>query len=162
MKNIFIVTTARSEFGILKNIIIEVSKIKKIKLTLIVSGTHLTSKYGKTINEINELKLKNLKRIKVLDGVEPEANCSLNPKTLKLLNIDPGEEIILETRRGKIHIMARSDPSVAEDNVFMPFAFVEAAANILTNSALDPYGKIPEFKYSAVRVEKINKKYVTE
>ena len=102
------------------------------------------------------------RRSKVLDGVEPEANCSLNPKTLKLLNIDPGEEIILETRRGKIHIMARSDPSVAEDNVFMPFAFVEAAANILTNSALDPYGKIPEFKYSAVRVEKINKKYVTE
>ena len=68
MKNIFIVTTARSEFGILKNIIIEVSKIKKIKLTLIVSGTHLTSKYGKTINEINELKLKNLKRIKVQIG----------------------------------------------------------------------------------------------
>ena len=49
MKNIFIITTARSEFGILKNIIIEVSKIKKIKLTVIASGTHLISKYGKTI-----------------------------------------------------------------------------------------------------------------
>lgn len=42
---------------------------------------------------------------------------------------------------------------VAPDMVFLPFAYVEAAANILTNPALDPYGKIPEFKYSAVRVE---------
>jgi formate dehydrogenase major subunit len=37
--------------------------------------------------------------------------------------------------------------------VFLPFAYVEAAANILTNSALAPFGKIPEFKFSAVRVE---------
>jgi formate dehydrogenase major subunit len=50
--------------------------------------------------------------------------------------------------------MARADRAVAENNVFLPFAYVEAAANILTNSALDPYGKIPEFKFSAVRVEK--------
>jgi len=50
--------------------------------------------------------------------------------------------------------MARMDRAVAPDMVFLPFAYVEAAANILTNSALDPYGKIPEFKFSAVRVEK--------
>jgi formate dehydrogenase major subunit len=49
--------------------------------------------------------------------------------------------------------MARADRAVAPDMVFLPFAYVEAAANILTNSALDPYGKIPEFKFSAVRVE---------
>ena len=49
--------------------------------------------------------------------------------------------------------MARADRGVAEDNVFLPFAYVEAAANILTNSALDPYGKIPEFKFSALKVE---------
>jgi len=95
------------------------------------------------------------RRSEVLDAVEPEANCSLNPKTLKKMNIEPGEQISLETRRGKISIMARSDRSVSEDNVFLPFAFVEAAANLLTNSALDPFGKIPEFKYSAVKVEKI-------
>ena len=95
------------------------------------------------------------RRSEVLDAVEPEANCSLNPKTLKKMNIEPGEHISLETRRGKISIMARSDRSVSEDNVFLPFAFVEAAANLLTNSALDPFGKIPEFKYSAVKVEKI-------
>ena len=102
------------------------------------------------------------RRSKVLDAVEPEANCSLHPKTLRKLGIEPGEEIKLETRRGQIHIMARSDRSVAEDNVFMPFAFVEAAANLLTNSALDPYGKIPEFKFSAVKVEKIAKNVAAE
>ena len=58
MKKIFIITTARSEFGLLKNIILELSKIKKINLSVIASGTHLVSKYGKTINEINKLKLK--------------------------------------------------------------------------------------------------------
>ena len=102
------------------------------------------------------------RRSKVLDAVEPEANCSLHPKTLRKLGIEPGENIKLETRRGQIHIMARSDRSVAEDNVFVPFAFVEAAANLLTNSALDPYGKIPEFKFSAVKVEKIEKNVAAE
>jgi formate dehydrogenase major subunit len=53
----------------------------------------------------------------------------------------------LTTRRGAIEIMARADRAVAEDMVFLPFAYVEAAANILTNPALDPYGKIPEFKF---------------
>ena len=51
--------------------------------------------------------------------------------------------------------MVRADRAIAEDMVFIPFAYVEAAANILTNSAIDPYGKIPEFKFSAIRVEKI-------
>ena len=58
----------------------------------------------------------------------------------------------LSTRRGTVTLMARADRAVSEDNVFLPFAFVEAAANLLTNSALDPYGKIPEFKFSACKV----------
>ncbi|WP_171229562.1 formate dehydrogenase subunit alpha [Ruegeria sp. HKCCA4008] len=95
------------------------------------------------------------RRAKVLDAVEPEANCSMNPRTLKLMGIDPGEMIRLTTRRGSIEIMVRADRAIAEDMVFIPFAYVEAAANILTNSAIDPYGKIPEFKFSAIRVEKI-------
>ncbi len=95
------------------------------------------------------------RRSNVLDAVEPEANCSLNPRTLKLMGIEPGELIRLTTRRGSIEIMARADRAIAEDMVFIPFAYVEAAANILTNSAIDPYGKIPEFKFSAIRVEKI-------
>ena len=95
------------------------------------------------------------RRATVLDAVEPEANCSLHPRTLRRLGVDPGGLVRLTTRRGSVTLMARADRAVAEDNVFMPFAFVEAAANILTNPALDPYGKIPEFKYSAVRVEKV-------
>ncbi|MEO1109222.1 MAG: formate dehydrogenase subunit alpha [Pseudomonadota bacterium] len=95
------------------------------------------------------------RRATVLDAVEPEANCSMNPRTLKLMGIEPGETIRLTTRRGSIEIMVRADRAIAEDMVFIPFAYVEAAANILTNSAIDPYGKIPEFKFSAIRVEKI-------
>ncbi len=95
------------------------------------------------------------RRATVLDAVEPEANCSMNPRQLKLMGIEPGETIRLTTRRGSIEIMVRADRAIAEDMVFIPFAYVEAAANILTNSAIDPYGKIPEFKFSAIRVEKI-------
>ncbi|WP_171238103.1 formate dehydrogenase subunit alpha [Ruegeria sp. HKCCA5763] len=95
------------------------------------------------------------RRATVLDAVEPEANCSMNPRTLKLMGIEPGEMIRLTTRRGSIEIMVRADRAIAEDMVFIPFAYVEAAANMLTNSAIDPYGKIPEFKFSAIKVEKI-------
>ncbi|MEP2534364.1 formate dehydrogenase subunit alpha [Shimia sp.] len=95
------------------------------------------------------------RRSKVLDAVEPEANCSLHPRTLRELGIKPGDYLRLTTRRGSVTVMARADRAVAENNVFLPFAYVEAAANILTNAALDPYGKIPEFKFSAVRVETI-------
>ncbi len=94
------------------------------------------------------------RRSTVLDAVEPEANCSLHPKTLRALGVVAGDMIRLTTKRGSIDIMARADRAVATDMVFLPFAYVEAAANLLTNAALDPYGKIPEFKFSAVRVEK--------
>ncbi|MEM9333045.1 MAG: molybdopterin dinucleotide binding domain-containing protein, partial [Pseudomonadota bacterium] len=96
------------------------------------------------------------RRSKVLDAVEPEANCSLHPRTLRELGVDPGDYIRLSTRRGSITVLARADRAVSEGNVFLPFAYVEAAANILTNPALDPYGKIPEFKFSAVRAEKVS------
>jgi formate dehydrogenase major subunit len=94
------------------------------------------------------------RRASVLDAMEPEANCSLHPRTLRRLGIGAGEMVRLSTRRGAITLMARADRAVAEDMVFLPFAYVEAAANLLTNPALDPYGKIPEFKFSAVKVER--------
>jgi len=93
------------------------------------------------------------RRATVLDGLEPEANCSLHPSTLRKLGVEPGGHVRLTTKRGSIVIMARMDRAVAPDMVFLPFAFVEAAANILTNPAVDPFGKIPEFKFSAVKVE---------
>ena len=102
------------------------------------------------------------RRSKVLDAVEPEANCSLHPETLRKLGVAPGEFVKLTTKRGSISLMARSDRTVSEDMVFLPFAYVEAAANILTNPAIDPYGKIPEFKFSAVRVEALSKNIAAE
>ncbi len=95
------------------------------------------------------------RRAQVLDAVEPEANCSLHPKTLHELGIVAGDYVRLTTRRGSITIMVRADRAVAEGNVFVPFAYVEAAANVLTNPSLDPVGKIPEFKFAAVRVEAV-------
>jgi len=95
------------------------------------------------------------RRSRVLDAVEPEANCSMHPATLRRLGVEPGGMVRLTTRRGTVEIMARADRAIAPDMVFLPFAYVEAAANILTNPALDPYGKIPEFKFSAVRVEAV-------
>ncbi|MDE0522515.1 MAG: formate dehydrogenase subunit alpha [Boseongicola sp.] len=95
------------------------------------------------------------RRAQVLDAVEPEANCSLHPKTLRELGVRAGDYVRLTTRRGSISLMARADRAVAEGNVFVPFAYVEAAANVLTNPSLDPVGKIPEFKFAAVRVEAV-------
>ena len=102
------------------------------------------------------------RRSLVLDAVEPEANCSLNPKTLRQMGVEPGEMVRLTTRRGSIEIMARADRAIAEDMVFVPFAYVEAAANVLTNPAIDPYGKIPEFKFAAVRIEKVEGQIAAE
>jgi formate dehydrogenase major subunit len=102
------------------------------------------------------------RRSKVLDTVEPEANCSMHPKTLRAMGVEPGGLVRLSTRRGSIVTMARADRGVAEDMVFLPFAYVEAAANILTNSALDPVGKIPEFKFCAVKAEKVEEVVAAE
>ena len=94
------------------------------------------------------------RRASYLDALEPEATASLNPKELRRLGVTPGEPIRVMTRRGAIELRARADRAVPEGVLFIPFAYVEAAANILTNPQLDPYGKIPEFKFCAARVEK--------
>jgi formate dehydrogenase major subunit len=59
----------------------------------------------------------------------------------------------ISTRRGAIELTARSDHTVTEGLIFIPFCYAEAPANVLTNAALDPFAKIPEFKYCAARVE---------
>jgi formate dehydrogenase major subunit len=66
--------------------------------------------------------------------------------------LNPGQLLKVQSRRGEVTAKARPDDSVQKGNVFIPFAFREAAANLLTNEALDPYGKIPEFKFCAVRL----------
>ena len=92
------------------------------------------------------------RRAQVLDHLEPEAVASLAPAELTKLGVQPGDAIKIITRRGEITLSARVDPLMPEGMVFVPFCYVEAAANILTNPALDPYGKIPEFKYAACRL----------
>ena len=94
------------------------------------------------------------RRASTLDRLEPEAVASLHPRDLRALGVAPGEPIRVTTRRGAIELMARADRAVAEGMVFIPFCYVEAAANVLTNPQLDPFGKIPEYKFCAARVEK--------
>ncbi|MBV8032352.1 MAG: formate dehydrogenase subunit alpha, partial [Betaproteobacteria bacterium] len=92
------------------------------------------------------------RRSGVLDAIEPQPMASLHPLDLDALKAKPGDVITVESRRGRISLFARADEGTPRGAVFIPFAFYEAAANVLTNPALDPFGKIPEFKYCAVRV----------
>jgi formate dehydrogenase major subunit len=93
------------------------------------------------------------RRSGVLDELEPEAVALMSPRDLGQLGVSPGGFIKLETRRGAIIVKARSDRDVPDNMIFMPFCYAEAAANLLTNPALDPMGKIPEFKFCAVKAE---------
>jgi formate dehydrogenase major subunit len=95
------------------------------------------------------------RRATVLDDLEPEAVACLSPRELDRQGIDPGGFIKVATRRGAIVLKARQDRDVPDGMVFIPFCFAEAAANLLTNPQLDPYGKIPEFKFCAARVEPV-------
>ena len=92
------------------------------------------------------------RRSAALDALEPAAHIDAHPDDLAALGCQPGEFIALETRRGKVSARARADAGLARGTLFMPFCYVEAAANLLTNPVLDPFGKIPEFKYCAARL----------
>ena len=91
-----------------------------------------------------------------LDAIEPEATISLSPKDIQKKQINSGDFIKVSTRRGSINLRVREDRSIPEGVIFIPFCYNEAAANILTNAALDPYGKIPEFKYCAAKINALN------
>ena len=95
------------------------------------------------------------RRASVLDAIEPEAVAVLSPRELHRLGVSPGARIRVETRRGTIELAARADRDVPPGMVFIPFCYTEAAANLLTNPQLDPFGKIPEFKFCAARVEAV-------
>jgi formate dehydrogenase major subunit len=93
------------------------------------------------------------RRASVLDAIEPGPTAAVSRGTIAKLGIAPGDMIRVSTRRGAVVLNARQDDAVPDGVVFIPFAFFEAAANKLTNPALDPFGKIPEFKYCAARLE---------
>ncbi|GAB6049928.1 formate dehydrogenase subunit alpha [Hydrogenophilus islandicus] len=92
------------------------------------------------------------RRSEVLDAIEPDPVVEMHPDDLAALGVAAGEVVTLQSRRGEVAAFARPNLGVPRGTVFMAFCYHEAAANLLTNEALDPYGKIPEFKFCAVRV----------
>jgi len=96
------------------------------------------------------------RRAPVLDALEPEAVATLNREELAKVGAKAGDMIRVSTRRGSIELLAREDIDVPAGVIFIPFCYVEASANMLTNAALDPVGKIPEFKFCASRIELVS------
>jgi formate dehydrogenase major subunit len=94
------------------------------------------------------------RRATVLDAIEPEATASLCGTDMLALGLGAGDVVTLATRRGQVSLRVRRDDGTPSGSVFVPFAYYEAAANLMTNAALDPVGKIPEFKYCAVSISK--------
>jgi len=92
------------------------------------------------------------RRASVLDALEPEAVVSIHPDDLAGIGAAAGSAIALESRRGRVVAYARADRGMQRGVLFMPFAYNEAAANLLTNDAIDPFGKIPEFKFCAIKL----------
>jgi formate dehydrogenase major subunit len=92
------------------------------------------------------------RRAGVLDAIEPYGIAAMNPREIARRGLAQGDMVAVETRRGTVEAILRADREVADGMVFMPFCFNESPANKLTNPMLDPYGKIPEFKYCAARV----------
>jgi formate dehydrogenase major subunit len=92
------------------------------------------------------------RRASVLDAIEPDPTALVHPLDLDALGANAGDVLTIESRRGKVSLYARVDQGTPRGAVFVPFCYYEAAINKLTNAALDPFAKIPEFKYCAVRV----------
>ena len=92
------------------------------------------------------------RRTRVLDAIEPQPIINIHPDDLEKIGIIDGETVTVESRRGTISAYARQDSGVLPGNIFMAFSYNEAAANLITSSALDPFGKIPEVKFCAVRM----------
>ncbi|MEH6527822.1 MAG: formate dehydrogenase subunit alpha [Sneathiella sp.] len=94
------------------------------------------------------------RRSEVLDAMEPEPIVHMPPGMMENLDVAPGDFVTVQSRRGEIDIKVRADGGVQNGMIFIPFCYAEAAANLLTNDALDPFGKIAEVKFCAVKVEK--------
>jgi formate dehydrogenase major subunit len=92
------------------------------------------------------------RRSGVLDAIEPDPVAWLHPQLLAQLGVAPGGLVTLASRRGQVSLYARADEGTPPGAVFVAFCWYEAAVNKLTNPALDPVAKIPEFKYCAVQV----------
>ena len=96
------------------------------------------------------------RRSPTLNKEVEEGFAEINPREAKELGISQGEKVKVLSRRGEIEIKADLSDRMESGMIFIPFHFVESAANVLTNPALDPIAKIPEFKVCAVRIERLN------
>jgi formate dehydrogenase alpha subunit len=94
----------------------------------------------------------------VLHGIEPEAYVEVNPDDAGSLGLRDGQKVRISSRRGSIEIKVRLSERVGKNRVFIPFHYKDAAANVLTNTALDPVCKIPELKVCAVKIELVSDK----
>jgi formate dehydrogenase major subunit len=92
------------------------------------------------------------RRASMLDAIEPDPVALVHPLDLEALGAVPGQVITIASRRGEVVLYARADESSPRGAVFVPFCYYEAAINKLTNAALDPFAKIPEFKYCATKL----------
>jgi formate dehydrogenase alpha subunit len=96
------------------------------------------------------------RRVKPINAVSPESYIEINPEDARALAIQAGTKVKVSSRRGSIVVKAIVTKRPAKGVVFVPFHFKEAAANVLTSSSsLDPIAKIPSFKVSAVRIERV-------
>jgi formate dehydrogenase major subunit/formate dehydrogenase alpha subunit len=89
-----------------------------------------------------------------LNFLNPESVVEINPADAKKLKIRNGDPVTVISRRGQVSTRARITDACLPGVVYMDFHFAESAANILTNPAVDPLSKTPEYKICAVRVEK--------
>ena len=94
------------------------------------------------------------RRASLLHEIEPDPFANMCHEDMKKLGVNDGDIITIQSRRGKIDVYVRRDDGLQLGQIFVPFCYVEAAANVLTNAALDPDAKIPEFKFCAVKISK--------
>jgi formate dehydrogenase major subunit len=92
------------------------------------------------------------RRASALDALEPDPVALIHPLDLAAIGGRPGDVVTIQSRRGEVVLYARADDSSPRGAVFVAFCYYEAAINRLTNPALDPFAKIPEVKYCAVRL----------
>ncbi len=93
------------------------------------------------------------RRSEKLDREVPEGYVEMSPEDARRLGVNKSAKVRVISRRGEIETRAWITRRVPPGILFIPFHFAEAAANVLTNPALDPVAKIPEYKVAAVRVE---------
>jgi len=95
------------------------------------------------------------RRVDPINRVSPCAYIEIHPEDAQVLNVHEGDSVRVSSRRGAIEIMVHVSDRPAKGVVFIPFHYREAAANVLTNAALDPISKIPELKVCAVKIERV-------